>query len=313
MDSAAARPTTEGAGSRRRSSSQYPAESIDALSDPAVPRGAEGRGRAGDVESSSARRADRPGRVRRGLPGLGYAARSRGRAELLPAERSSGESCSVRNHPRRPIARPGAASERRHHLRRRADCRSDRPVDGVRSRPHPRANHRRTKVVSAAEAVASVSSSVARFGGAWRRPAASGYQGAQRDASRRRPHRADGLRHWQRAHDDASSDLAGTPLYLAPEVLQGQSAPFGAISTVSASCSITSSRARIQCTHAPCARFAVRTSAASGPLFRPRGPMCHRSSPASSSARSITVPSAATKALMLSQGTWRRCSLVRDW
>ena len=42
--------------------------------------------------------------------------------KLLPADRSSGESCSVRNHPRRPIARAGAASERRHHPRRRADC-----------------------------------------------------------------------------------------------------------------------------------------------------------------------------------------------
>ena len=52
----------------------YSAESVDALSHPAVPHRAEGCGRAGDLESSSADRADRPGRVRRGIPGLGYAA-----------------------------------------------------------------------------------------------------------------------------------------------------------------------------------------------------------------------------------------------
>ena len=75
------------------------AESIDALSDPAVPWSRR-CGRAGDVESSSARRADRPGRVRRGLPGLGYAARSRGRAEA-PAGRS----------PRRIAQRPQSSTK----------------------------------------------------------------------------------------------------------------------------------------------------------------------------------------------------------
>ena len=42
----------------------------------------------------------------------------------------------------------------------------------------------------------------------------------------------------------------------------------------------------------------MRTSAASGPLFRPRGAMCHRSSPASSSVRSTPVPSDATRVPM---------------
>ena len=56
------------------------------------------------------------------------------------------------------------------------------------------------KVFSAAEAVEHRSRALSRdVGRARRRPAPSGYQGAQRDASRRRAHRADGLRHWQRA------------------------------------------------------------------------------------------------------------------
>ena len=45
--------------------------------------------------------------------------------------------------------------------------------------------------------------------------------------------------------------------------------------------------------HDTCAKSAVRTSAASGPLFRLHGTMCHRSSRASSSVRSTPVPSGA--------------------
>jgi eukaryotic-like serine/threonine-protein kinase len=111
--------------------------------------------------------------------------------------------------------------------------------------------------------------------------------------------------------DDASSDLAGTPLYLAPE--RGKKPLLAAIFTVSASCCITSSPARTRCRHEQWTRCAVPMSATNELLFRPRGAMCHRGSPASSSVRSNPVPSAATKAQMLSQRTWQRCSRVRDW
>jgi hypothetical protein len=47
-----------------------------------------------------------------------------------------------------------------------------------------------------------------------------------------------------------------------PRYCRGKGPPFGAISTASASCSITSSQACIRCRHGPCARFAERTSTA---------------------------------------------------
>ena len=78
--------------------------------------------------------------------------------------------------------------------------RPDRPVDGVRSRPHSRANPRPTEGGQRCRSCRDRSRALSRgIGGARCRPAASGYQGAQRDASRRRAHRAHGLRHWQRA------------------------------------------------------------------------------------------------------------------
>ena len=111
---------------------------------------------------------------------------------------------------------------------------------------------------------ASGSSSPRGVSGARSRPAASGHQGAQRDAGRRWPHRADGLRHRPGLEDDDVRSRRNATLSRTRRVLR-QGRPFGAISTASACCSITSWPARILCRHGPCARFGVRTSAASGP------------------------------------------------
>ena len=51
------------------------------------------------------------------------------------------------------------------------------------------------------------------------------HQGAERDAGRRRPRGPDGLRIRPRSWRALGVDLAGTPLYLAPEVLAGASGP----------------------------------------------------------------------------------------
>ena len=95
--------------------------------------------------------------------------------------------------------------------------------------------------------------------------------------------------------DDSSSDLAVRPSISHLRCCRGNKRRFGVTFTVLASCSITSSPVRIQCRHGQRARFAVPTSEASGRQFRPRGAMCHRSSPVSSSVRSTPVPSDATR------------------
>ena len=98
--------------------------------------------------------------------------------------------------------------------------------------------------------------------------------------------------------DDATSDLAGTPLYSRPRCWRGKSHR--------SQRSLQSRRPSLSLRHrlvsgagARSARFAAPMSAASGPPFRPCGPMFHRSSPASSSARSISRPGAPLPALML--------------
>ena len=66
-----------------------------------------------------------------------------------------------------------------------------------------------------------------RLGGARRRPPPPRHQGRQRDGRRRRPGGADGLRDRQRGRERrrgrgrAPAPLAGTPLYLAPELFAG--------------------------------------------------------------------------------------------
>ena len=99
--------------------------------------------------------------------------------------------------------------------------------------------------------------------------------------------------------DDASLDLAGTPLYLAPEVLQGQPATvrsdlysLGVVlyHLVTGSYPVRGRTVR-EIRDGPRAWRAT-------PLFRSRGTMCRRSSPASSSARSILSRSDVTRVPM---------------
>ena len=98
--------------------------------------------------------------------------------------------------------------------------------------------------------------------------------------------------------DDASSDLAGTPLYLAPEVLHGQQATVQS-DIYSLGVLLYHLVTGSYPVHAQTVReSAVRTSAVSGPLSGPRGPMCHPSSPGSSSVPSTPVPSNVTRVPM---------------
>ena len=117
-------------------------------------------------------------------------------------------------------------------------------------------------------------------------------------------------------HDDASSDLAGTPLYLAPEVLQRQQATvrsdiysLGVLlyHLVTGSYPVQARTVReIRRAQELGERTAIQTARSDVP-----------SKLASVIERAIEpVPSAATKAQMLSQRTWQRCSRAResdDW
>ena len=151
------------------------------------------------------------------------------------------------------------------------------------------------------------------IGGAWRRPAASGYQGAQRDAAEDGRIVLMDFGTGRELDDDASSDLAGTPLYLAPEVLQGQRATvrsdiysLGVLlyHLVTGSYPVQARTVReVRRAHERGERTAVQTARPDVPPKLAR--VIERAiDPA---------PSAATKALMLSPRTWRRCSRARDW
>ena len=92
-------------------------------------------------------------------------------------------------------------------------------------RPHPRASHRPTKDLQRSRSCRYRSGALSRdVSGARRRAAPPRYQGAQRDACRRWPIVLMDFGTGRELDEDASSDLAGTPLYLAPEVLPGQQA-----------------------------------------------------------------------------------------
>ena len=113
--------------------------------------------------------------------------------------------------------------------------------------------------------------------------------------------------------DGASSDLAGTPLYLAPEVLQGQKATvrsdiysFGVLLY------------RLVTGSYPVQARTVREIRQAQELGERTAIQTARSDVPSKLARVIERaidprPSAATKALMLSQRTWRRCNRALDW
>ena len=101
---------------------------------------------------------------------------------------------------------------------------------------------------------------------------------------------------------DASLDLAGTPRSISRrKCCRGSRRRSAATSTASASCSSTSSPARIRCKVGRCARFGSaheHAGSTARPLVQPghiaASPPCRRSSPASSSVRSILVPSDVT-------------------
>ncbi len=144
---------------------------------------------------------------------------------------------------------------------------------------------------SASEASAHRSRSLqCRLGRARRRSAASRHQGAQRHARRRRPRRPDGLRNRAGAPDGVISDLAGTPLYVAPEVLDGKPATARAMSTVSVCCSFMSSAGTYPVQGQTVADIRAAHDAGSASTFAPLGPMCLRGSRVSSNAQSTLCP-----------------------
>ena len=185
-------------------------------------------GRARDLGTFAAARTDRHG---------GRSERSTERGTRGSTARSPSSCCrpsgrrraprDVVNHRGRPAAGAGAASQRRHDPRRGADRRSRRPVDGVRRRPHaPRSVAQRRTAVFADR-------------GRGDRPilcaAVAAVHGAgllHRDITARNVMLAgDGrvvLMDFGSGADSATTvagALAGTPLYLAPELLAGAGRP----------------------------------------------------------------------------------------
>ena len=224
-DSAAARRTTESAGSSRGSPSPDPAESVDALSDPAArvePEVADapvmwshlrlveriGRGAFGEVYRAWDTRLDREVALK-----------------LLPAERSSGDrAASAIIHEGRLLARVRHPNVVTIHGAEQIADQIGLWMEFVRGHTLEQILDER-KVVSAAEAVG-IGLELCR--------AISAVHGAgllHRDIKAHNVMRADDGRivlmdfgTGRELEDDATSDLAGTPLCLAPEVLQGQRA-----------------------------------------------------------------------------------------
>ena len=120
--------------------------------------------------------------------------------KLLPTDRSSGERASAIIHEGRLLARVRHPNVVTLYGAEQIEDRIGLSMEFVRGQTLEQILDDR-KVVSAKEAVDIGARALWRDnGGARCRLAASRYQGAQRDANRRRPHRADGLRHRQRAH-----------------------------------------------------------------------------------------------------------------
>ncbi len=116
--------------------------------------------------------------------------------------------------------------QRRPRARRRGAWRSRRPVHGVRAREDAGRHRARPGEDERGRGGAHRRGSVPRaVGRASRRLHPSRRQGQERHARRHRPDRADGLRHRPRRRNQQSkNDRAGTPLYMAPEVLEGEQA-----------------------------------------------------------------------------------------
>ena len=143
---------------------------------------------------SHAARGHRPRRLRRRLPRLGSAARSRGRAQahlrIRPARPGDDRGR------RRPAAGQGPAPRRRHGVRRGPRRRLRRPLDGADPGRDVRGDHPAAGPVQRPRGGAVRGRGVRSAGrGALGRPAASRRQGAERDARSQRPRGADGLRH----------------------------------------------------------------------------------------------------------------------
>ena len=134
--------------------------------------------------------------VRRSLPSMGHTTRPRGRAQAAAGGRRVDRARGVVHHPRRSPARTRPASQCRHHLRRRADRRSNWVMDGICPRAHARTDAEAGQATFTAIETARVGAEIVQgdLGGSRGRPAASRHQGAERDARRRRTRCPDGLR-----------------------------------------------------------------------------------------------------------------------
>ena len=113
------------------------------LHDQTAPHDRRSRRHADALGTPARARANRQWRLRRGVPGVGHPARSRGGAQVDRRGSSHQRRFLVVHHPRRPTARPRPSSERRHDLRRRANRRTHRSLDGVRPGPHAQTDRRR--------------------------------------------------------------------------------------------------------------------------------------------------------------------------
>jgi len=141
--------------------------------------------------------------MRRRVPRLGQAARSRGRAQSAVVGRAGRVAAGLRGDRGGPAAREHPPSQHGHDLRRRADRRTRRSLDGVRQGPHARTGPPRRPDVHRNGSDAAGRRVVWRcVGGARGRPAARRHQGAERHARQRRKTRADGLRPRARTRGD---------------------------------------------------------------------------------------------------------------